>query len=126
VPYARAARAAGRPKYTFAALVKLAIDGLVGFSSAPLQLVTYLGLLSAGLAVLLLLWLLADAWRHRTAPFGWASAIVVVLCTCAAQLLSLGIVGAYVRRIFLEVKGRPTYIVRDGPAEEPARREQAG
>ncbi|HMF14441.1 MAG TPA: hypothetical protein VKE94_19125, partial [Gemmataceae bacterium] len=73
-----------------------------------------------------LLWLLADAWRHGRTPSGWASAIVVVLFTSAVQLLSLGIVGAYVRRIFLEVKGRPTYIVRDAPTEEPARHKQAG
>jgi len=119
VPYPRAAREAGKPKYTFAALLRLAIDGLVSFSSAPLRLVTYLGGICAGLGALLLVWVLVDAGRHDTAPSGWAAAIVVVLFASAAQLLSLGIVGAYVRRIFLEVKGRPTYIVRDGPAEEP-------
>jgi dolichol-phosphate mannosyltransferase len=120
MPYPRAAREAGKPKYTFPALARLAIDGLVSFSAAPLHLVTYLGLLSAGLAVLFLVWLLADAWRHEAAPPGWASVVVVVLFMSAVQLLSLGIVGAYVRRIFLEVKGRPTYIVRDAPVEEPS------
>jgi len=120
VPYPRAAREAGKTKYSFAALVRLAIDGLVSFSSAPLQLVTYLGFFAGALGFLFLLWLLADAWRHDRAPSGWASAIVVVLFASAAQLLSLGIVGAYVRRIFLEVKGRPTYVVRDAPAGEPA------
>jgi dolichol-phosphate mannosyltransferase len=122
VPYPRAAREAGKPKYTFRALVRLAMDGLISFSSAPLSLVTYLGFLSAGLAFLLLIWLLADSWRHDAAPPGWASLTVVVLLMSAVQLLSLGIVGAYVRRIFLEVKGRPTYIVRDAAADEFATR----
>jgi dolichol-phosphate mannosyltransferase len=118
VSYPRAAREAGKPKYTFRALVRLALDGLFSFSSAPLNLVTYLGFISAGLAFLVLAWLLANAWRHNVSPPGWASTIVVVLFMSAVQLISLGIVGAYVRRIFLEVKGRPTYIVRDGPADE--------
>jgi dolichol-phosphate mannosyltransferase len=125
VSYPRAAREAGKPKYTFRALVRLALDGLISFSSAPLSFVTYLGFISAGSAFLLLAWLLADAWRHNAAPPGWASATVVVLFMSAVQLLSLGIVGAYVRRIFLEVKGRPTYIVRHMAEETPAQSKDA-
>src|SRR5262249_51942962 len=117
VTYPRAARAAGQPKYTLRALVRLALDGIISFSSAPLKLVTYLGLASAGAAFVLLIWLLAAAWGQNTSPAGWALAIVVLLFMSAVQLLSLGIVGEYVQRIFLEVKGRPTYIVREAPAE---------
>jgi glycosyltransferase involved in cell wall biosynthesis len=120
VTYPRAAREAGKPKYTFRALVRLALDGIISFSSAPLNLVTYLAILSGGLALLLLVWVLADAWSRHESPSGWASAIVVVLFMSAVQLLSLGIVGEYVRRIFQEVKGRPAYIVRDTPVDEPA------
>ena len=116
VSYPRAAREAGTPKYTFRALIRLALDGIISFSSAPLNLVTYLGLASGGLAILGLFWLMVDAWIRAQTPSGWATAIVVVLFMGAVQLLSLGIVGEYVRRIFLEVKGRPTYIVRDVPA----------
>ena len=119
VSYPRAAREAGRPKYTFRALARLAIDGIIGFSSAPLNLVTYLGLASGCLAVLLLLWLGIQVWASAQAPSGWATAIVVVLFMGSVQLLSLGIVGEYVRRIFLEVKGRPAYIVRDAPVDQP-------
>jgi dolichol-phosphate mannosyltransferase len=125
VTYPRAAREAGKPKYTFRALVRLAVDGLISFSSAPLNLVTYLGFASAGVAVLLLIWVLADACVHHTAPQGWASTMVVVLFMSAIQLLGLGILGEYVRRIFLEVKGRPTYILRDAPLEEAAARKDA-
>jgi dolichol-phosphate mannosyltransferase len=111
VRYERAAREAGRPKYSFRALVGLAVDGLVSFSSYPLHLVTYLGLVSVGLAVALSVWVFADAISNAATPRGWASTIVVVLFMSAIQLISLGIMGEYVRRIFLECKGRPTYII---------------
>jgi dolichol-phosphate mannosyltransferase len=113
VCYERAAREAGKPKYTFRALVGLALDGLVSFSSYPLHLVTYLGLAAAGLAGVLGLWALVDALYNAQTPRGWASTIVVVLFMSAVQLISLGIMGEYVRRIFLECKGRPTYIIRE-------------
>ncbi len=110
--YDRPARSAGRSKYSVPALVRLAIDGLVSFSSAPLRLVTYLGVLSALVAVGLAMWVFWDALSTRTAPRGWASTIVVVLFMSAVQMLNQGIMGAYIRRIFLEVKQRPTYLIR--------------
>ncbi len=111
LPYERAAREAGRSKYSLGALVGLAIDGLVSFSSYPLRLVTQLGLVTIFTAFALLAWVLFDAWFSRTGPRGWASTIVVVLFMSSVQLLSLGIIGEYIRLIFLEVKQRPTYIV---------------
>jgi dolichol-phosphate mannosyltransferase len=111
VCYERAAREAGKPKYTFRALMGLAIDGLISFSSYPLHLVTYLGVMAIGLAVLLTGWVVVDAITNERTPRGWASTIVVVLFMSAIQLFSLGIMGEYVRRIFLECKGRNTYII---------------
>ena len=111
--YERAAREAGKPKYTIRALVRLALDGLVSFSGYPLHLVTYLGFASAGLAVALSVWAFIDALYNQATPRGWASTIIVVLFMGAIQLLSLGIIGEYIRRIFLECKGRPTFIVRE-------------
>ena len=110
--YDRAARAAGRSKYTLPRLVGLALDGLVSFSSYPLRLVTQLGFATIVVAIVLLVWVLADAFFITTAPQGWASTIVVVLFMGAVQLFSIGILGEYLRLIFLEVKQRPTYIVR--------------
>jgi dolichol-phosphate mannosyltransferase len=109
--YERDARHAGKPKYTFKALSRLAIDGLLSFSAFPLSLVTYFGLFSLFLAIGLTVWVLADAFFENTAPRGWASIMVVMLYLGAVQLLSLGIVAEYVRRIFLESKQRPTYLV---------------
>lgn len=120
LPYDRPERAAGRSKYSLAALVRLAIDGLVGFSGAPLRLVTYLGLLSAFMAAGLAVWVFWDALSTRTAPRGWASTVVVVLFMSAVQMINQGIMGAYIRRIFLEVKQRPTYLVR--PSEPSSAR----
>jgi dolichol-phosphate mannosyltransferase len=118
--YERAAREAGRPKYTFRALMSLAVDGLVSFSSYPLRLVTYLGISAAALSLGLMVWALADAYYASTAPRGWASTIVVVLFMGSVQLISLGIIGEYVRLIFLETKQRPTYIVT-GPRDTEVR-----
>jgi dolichol-phosphate mannosyltransferase len=112
VRYERDARQAGAPKYTFPALLRLAVDGLVGFSGYPLTLVTQLGAASLALAIGLTGWVLTDACWHHTAPRGWASLSVVVLYMGSVQLFSLGIIAEYIRRIFVETKGRPTYIVR--------------
>jgi len=125
--YKRAAREAGRPKYTLRGLINLAVDGLISFSSYPLRLVTYLGLFTIAIGLLITAWVITDALSNHTGPRGWASTIVIVLFMDAVQLISLGIVGEYIRLIFLETKGRPTYIVaeRRGRAAGPAEQESA-
>jgi polyisoprenyl-phosphate glycosyltransferase len=123
VRYERAARNAGEPKYSLRALVGLAVDGLVSFSSYPLHLVTYVGVSASVMACILSLWVFYDALSRHSAPRGWASTTVVVLFMSAIQLVSLGIMGEYVRRIFIESKGRPAYVVsallRHGSQEIP-------
>jgi dolichol-phosphate mannosyltransferase len=123
LPYEREARAAGDSKYPFRSLVRLATDGLVSFSSYPLRLSTYLGLAGIAVAVGLAVWVFYDAFTARTGPRGWPSTIVVVLFLGSAQLLCLGVIGEYVRLIFLESKQRPTYIVG---AYSPRRGDGAG
>jgi dolichol-phosphate mannosyltransferase len=112
IPYERAARGAGTPKYTLAQLARLAADGLVGFSRFPLALVRWLGLASLAAAAAFTAWLVAAA-AGGSAPPGWAGAAAAVLYLGAAQLVSLAVLAEYLGRIFLEVKGRPTYLVRD-------------
>ena len=120
--YDRAAREAGVPKYSFRALIGLAVDGLVSFSSYPLRLVTRLGVVSAMVALGLTAWVLVEAVvRTHKLPPGWASVVIIVLFMGSVQLISLGIMGEYIRLIFVESKGRPTYIVGDyrGAGEAP-------
>lgn len=121
LPYDRPAREAGTSKYPLRRLVALAVDGLISFSSRPLRMVTYLGIASATAAAALMVWALIDAFSTRSAPRGWASTIVVVLFMGSIQLISLGIIGEYIRMIFLEAKQRPTYLVMK-PRPAPPRR----
>ncbi len=117
IAYERDARQAGKPAYTFKALVKLAMDGLVSFSSVPLKLVTRLGVLSVCAAVVIGLWVMGVTiydWmnpHHARPARGWASLACLVLLMSAVQMISLGIIGEYLARIFLEVKGRPTFLI---------------
>ncbi|QEH38290.1 hypothetical protein OJF2_68880 [Aquisphaera giovannonii] len=110
--YERDPRATGRPKYTFRALVGLAISGLISFSGYPLRIVTYLGIATAAMAAAMTAWVFHDAFTSGTAPQGWASTMVTVLFMGSIQMVAMGILGEYIRLIFLESKGRPFYIVR--------------
>ena len=111
IEYERPARAAGEPAYTLRGLVKLAMDGLVSFSSVPLRLVTRLGVVAAVLAMAMGAWVVWSVLTGKPMPRGWASLACLVLLTAAVQLISLGIIGEYLARVFLEVKRRPTYLI---------------
>jgi polyisoprenyl-phosphate glycosyltransferase len=112
VEYERDARAAGVPQYTFRKLLKLAADGLVSFSGVPLRFVTRMGVAIMLLSIAALLWVAIDSiWNFTDAPRGWASTICVILFVSSIQMISLGVIGEYLARIFLEVKGRPTYMI---------------
>ena len=112
LPYERAARRAGHPKYTLLALIRLAVEGLVSFSSYPLRLgTTYLGVATAIVSAVMMVWVLIDALINHTAPRGWASVLGTVLFMGSVQLISLGIMGEYIRLIFVESKRRPAYII---------------
>jgi dolichol-phosphate mannosyltransferase len=117
IEYDRDARAAGEPQYTFRKLMKLAMDGLVSFSSVPLKLVTRLGILSLVMAFCIGVWVVGvtiyewDKDIHGRTPRGWASLACIVLIMSAVQMISLGVIGEYLQRIFLEVKGRPTFLI---------------
>jgi dolichol-phosphate mannosyltransferase len=126
LPYDRSAREEGDPKYTLRGLAALAVDGLVSFSSYPLRLVTYLGMFTISIAVALLVWVFADAIASGQSPRGWASTLVTVLFMGSMQLFSLGIIGEYIRLIFLETKGRPPYIVREYSGPRPVHPGDAG
>jgi polyisoprenyl-phosphate glycosyltransferase len=109
--YVRAASEAKKPKYTSRSLILLAIDGLVSFSGYPLRLIACIGVATAFAAVLMSAWVLIDALANHTAPRVMAGVMAMILFLCSVQWIGLGVVGEYIRQIFLESKRRPMYIV---------------
>ncbi len=115
VTYNRAARFGGETKYPFRKMLKLALTAITGFSYFPLQLATYIGFIAAGLAILAIPVVAILRALQSQAFFGQASTLIAVLFLGGVQLISLGILGEYIGRIYDEVKGRPLYIVSETP-----------
>jgi glycosyltransferase involved in cell wall biosynthesis len=113
VGYVRAERYAGETKYPLRKMLKFALDGITSFSYFPLQLATYVGFVAAGLAVLGIIATVILRLSGSQAFYGQATTLVSVLFLGGIQLISLGIIGEYLGRIYDEVKGRPLYIVRE-------------
>ncbi len=112
--YDRDPRFAGESKYPLSKLIRLAYDGLISHSFVPLRLATQLGFLISLIAFLLIVCFLAlRLFGGEQLLLGWTSTVVIILFLGGVQLMSLGILGEYVGRIFDEVKRRPLYIVRD-------------
>lgn len=118
VPYRRAARLAGETKYPFRKMFRLAINAVTSFSYFPLQLATYIGFIAAGLSILAIPVVIAiRLWGTQTPLLGQATTLIAVLFLGGAQLISLGILGEYIGRLYDEAKGRPLYIVLEAPQE---------
>ena len=113
VPYRRAPRFAGESKYPLLKMVRFALDGLTSFSRTPLRIATWLGFIVsaaalAGIVYALVLRLFTNDWVT-----GWTALFIAVLFVGGAQLLSLGIIGEYIGRIYGESKRRPLYVVQE-------------
>lgn len=117
VTYKRAARVAGVTKYPFKKMLRLAINAITGFSYFPLQVATYFGFISAGVAIFAIpvVAILRLAGSHFFE--GQTTTLISVLFLGGVQLISLGILGEYIGRLYDEAKGRPLYIVREAPEE---------
>jgi glycosyltransferase involved in cell wall biosynthesis len=125
IEYERHERFAGETKYTLRKMLRLAWDGITSFSYLPLQLATYLGFTIAVLSALgILLVIYLRAFTGSEPLKGQATTLVMVLFLGSVQLISLGIVGEYLGRIYNEVKERPLYIVRQTLGEGGASREE--
>jgi glycosyltransferase involved in cell wall biosynthesis len=111
VPYARDARFAGSTKYPLRRMLSFASDAVTSFSTTPIRVVTALGFVSVLLCLAALAWTIYLRLFTEETIQGWTSVVVVVLFLGGVQLLSIGIIGQYVGRIFEEVKQRPLYIV---------------
>lgn len=113
IEYDRDPRFAGESKYPLTKLMRLAYDGVVSYSFVPLRLVTQLGFLISVVAFGMMTYILMLKIVWGISLVGWTSTIVVILFLGGVQLLSLGILGEYIGRIFDEVKRRPLYVVKD-------------
>jgi dolichol-phosphate mannosyltransferase len=125
VPYNRAARFAGETKYPLRKMVRLALNAITGFSHFPLQIATVLGFACAGLSGAAILAVILLRLSGNQAFFGQATTLIAVLFLGGIQLISLGLLGEYLGRVYDEVKGRPLYIVRRGPDDPPRARPRA-
>lgn len=112
LPYDRQARYAGQAKYSYRRLVYLALDGLVSFSFVPLRMITITGFIISVISIILAAIYFVQRLVVGPNPLGFTTTIVAVLFLAGVQLITLGVIGEYMGRIFEEVKRRPLYIVR--------------
>ena len=124
--YERQARAAGEAKYNFRKLVALALDGIFSFSTVPLTLVAQVGMWISGISFLGIIWALAtkifsDIFsRHGFPPVqGFTTIVILILFLGGIQMMSLGIIGEYIGRIYDEVKRRPPWVIQASAGIEP-------
>lgn len=111
VPFAVEARGAGATKFSYRELTRFALDGLMSFSTLPLRIWTIVGLLVSALAFCTALFFVTRTLAYGIDVPGFATLIVSILLLAGIQLMSLGILGEYIGRIFAEVKRRPLYLV---------------
>jgi glycosyltransferase involved in cell wall biosynthesis len=110
IHYERHARACGISKYPLARMLDLASDAITSFSTAPLRLATLVGLMTSGLAIILLFYTIAQ-WSLGGVIVGWASIMTAIAFFAGIQLLVLGILGEYLRQLVHEAKGRPLFLI---------------
>jgi dolichol-phosphate mannosyltransferase len=115
VEYDRHERYAGQTKYPFSKMLKLALNAITSFSYFPLQVATYLGFICAGISILAIPVVAMLRLSNRLALLGQATTLMAVLFLGGVQLITLGILGEYIGRIYDEAKGRPLYIVSEAP-----------
>lgn len=113
IPYTACERAAGTTKWSFWKLMNYAIEGIIGYSTAPLRLATVLGGLTGVSAVLYLLWVILEKLIRGIDVPGYATIIVLILFFSCVQLFCIGIIGEYVGRTFEQSKNRPVFIAKE-------------
>jgi polyisoprenyl-phosphate glycosyltransferase len=112
LPFERHARYAGQSKYTIRRLVLLALDGLISFSYVPLRFISFLGLGVSCLSIFLAVFYFVKKLLYGLSPPGFATLVVSIFFLAGIQLVTMGVIGEYVGRIFEEAKRRPLYVLR--------------
>jgi len=118
VMYDRDERHAGATGYTYKKMIRLALDGITGFSNLPLKFATFAGFIVSGIAFLISLYALYTRFISKDYVPGWTSLILAVLFIGGVQLISIGIIGEYMSRLSANVRNRPIYIVTETNVEE--------
>ena len=113
VEYERAERFAGETKYPLKKMIRFASDAITGFSYFPLQLAMYLGFITTGISIISILVVIVLRLAGSQAFFGQATTLIAVLFLGGVQLISIGLLGEYIGRLYDEAKGRPLYITRE-------------
>ena len=113
VEYERVERFAGETKYPLKKMIRFASDAITGFSYFPLQLAMYLGFISTGISIISILVVIVLRLAGSQAFFGQATTLIAVLFLGGVQLISIGLLGEYIGRLYDEAKGRPLYITRE-------------
>lgn len=111
IPYRREARLAGSSKFGLWRLWNFALEGITSFSTAPLRVATYLGVLTALVAFVFALWIVVKAMLWGDAVAGWPTMMSVILFLGGVQLVALGLIGEYLGRLYEESKQRPLYLI---------------
>ena len=122
VTYSRAERIAGESHYPLKKMLALAVDGITSLSVKPLRLITSFGIFVALISFIGCLWALITAICGKAVP-GWASTTCIVCFVSGVQLVSLGIIGEYIGKIYLETKDRPRYIISERTGNFPKTKE---
>jgi polyisoprenyl-phosphate glycosyltransferase len=111
VSYDRGKRNAGQSKYTLFQMSSLAMQGITSFSVAPLRVISVLGLLTSFFALVVSVWVFVVALTNPAAVPGWASTVIPIMLIGGIQILSIGVLGEYIGKVYLETKRRPRFIV---------------
>jgi dolichol-phosphate mannosyltransferase len=122
--YDRDARYAGETKYTLRKMVRLAVDAITSFSAAPLRIATVSALIAGMIAIGLSVYALISYLFFEPVP-GWTSTLIVILIFSAAQLISLGIIGEYLGRLYIQSKGRPLFMISEVVSNKSAQQEDS-
>ncbi|MDX6042204.1 glycosyltransferase family 2 protein [Scandinavium lactucae] len=123
VEYSRPARTSGSSKFNGWSLWNFAMDGITSFSTLPLRVWTYLGMIIAAGSLLYGVWIIIAYWLWGNSVAGYSSIMVVLLFLGGVQLIGIGVLGEYVGRIFTETKRRPRYIIDSILPEPPPRQD---
>ena len=112
VYYARHERLAGESKYPLKKMLALAFDGITSLSVKPLRMISSLGIFMSFVSFIGVVWALISKFAGYTVD-GWTSIVFAICLFCSIQLICLGIIGEYIGKIYMEVKGRPRYIISE-------------